>query len=67
MSEEEALRENIAEEARDDLAEKFEGEYPIEIEGLRNAFGEDVVHEDLSLKVRRGEILGMVGGSGSGK
>jgi phospholipid/cholesterol/gamma-HCH transport system ATP-binding protein len=68
MSEEnEALREDIAEEARDDLVEQFDGEYPIEIEGLRNAFGEDVIHEDLALKVRRGEILGVVGGSGSGK
>jgi phospholipid/cholesterol/gamma-HCH transport system ATP-binding protein len=65
--EEEVLREAVAEEARDDLVERFDGEYPIEIEGLRNAFGEDVVHEDLSLKVRRGEILGVVGGSGSGK
>ena len=43
------------------------GEYPIVIEGLRNAFGEQVVHDDLSLKVRKGEILGVVGGSGTGK
>lgn len=47
--------------------ERFEGEYPIVIEGLRNAFGSHVVHDDLSLKVRRGEILGVVGGSGTGK
>lgn len=39
----------------------------IEIHGLRSAFGEHVVHEDLNLTVRRGEILGVVGGSGSGK
>ena len=26
-----------------------------------------MIHEDLSLKVRRGEILGVVGGSGTGK
>lgn len=42
-------------------------EYPIVVEGLRNAFGEHVIHEDLSLKVRKGEILGVVGGSGTGK
>jgi len=42
-------------------------EFPIVVEGLRNSFGEHVVHEDLSLKVRRGEILGVVGGSGTGK
>ena len=37
------------------------------IEGLKNAFGNHVVHEDLDLVVRRGEILGVVGGSGTGK
>lgn len=42
-------------------------EYPIVVEGLRNAFGEHVIHDDLSLKVRKGEILGVVGGSGTGK
>lgn len=45
----------------------FEGDFPIEIRGLTNAFGDFVVHEDLNLKVKRGEILGVVGGSGSGK
>ena len=40
---------------------------PIVIEGLTNQFGEHKVHENLSLTVRRGEILGVVGGSGTGK
>jgi phospholipid/cholesterol/gamma-HCH transport system ATP-binding protein len=39
----------------------------IEVHGLRNCFGEQVVHEGLDLEVRRGEILGVVGGSGTGK
>jgi phospholipid/cholesterol/gamma-HCH transport system ATP-binding protein len=39
----------------------------IQVRGLRNQFGEQVVHEDLDLDVRRGEIIGVVGGSGSGK
>jgi len=39
----------------------------IRIEGLVNRFGEHTVHEDLSLTMRRGEILGVVGGSGTGK
>ena len=39
----------------------------IEVRGLRNSFGEQVVHEDLDLTVCRGEILGVVGGSGTGK
>ena len=43
------------------------GEPIIRIRGLRNAFGEQVVHENLDLDVCRGEILGVVGGSGTGK
>lgn len=39
----------------------------ISVRGLRTAFGEQVVHEDLDLDVRKGEILGVVGGSGTGK
>ncbi|MFC3100323.1 ABC transporter ATP-binding protein [Altererythrobacter lauratis] len=49
----------------DDTA--FDGEYPIIIKGLTNRFGDFAVHEGLDLKVRRGEILGVVGGSGTGK
>jgi phospholipid/cholesterol/gamma-HCH transport system ATP-binding protein len=39
----------------------------IEVRGLRNSFGEAVIHDGLDLEVRRGEILGVVGGSGTGK
>ena len=39
----------------------------IRVRGLRNAFGEQVVHDGLDLDVRRGEIIGVVGGSGTGK
>jgi phospholipid/cholesterol/gamma-HCH transport system ATP-binding protein len=39
----------------------------IEVKGLRNSFGESVIHDNLDLQVRRGEILGVVGGSGTGK
>ena len=45
----------------------YSGNFPIVVEGLCNAFDGHVIHQDLSLKVRRGEILGVVGGSGSGK
>ncbi|WP_421839437.1 ABC transporter ATP-binding protein [Novosphingobium sp.] len=41
--------------------------FPIRVRGLKNVFGEHVVHENLDLDVRRGEILGVVGGSGTGK
>ncbi|MEZ5735171.1 MAG: ATP-binding cassette domain-containing protein [Novosphingobium sp.] len=49
------------------MSEAGTAEFPIVVEGLRNSFGEFVIHENLSLKVRRGEILGVVGGSGTGK
>ena len=39
----------------------------IEVRGVRNQFGAQVVHEQLDLDVRRGEILSVVGGSGTGK
>jgi phospholipid/cholesterol/gamma-HCH transport system ATP-binding protein len=39
----------------------------IEVRGLRNQFGAQVVHENLDIDVWRGEIVGVVGGSGSGK
>ena len=39
----------------------------IVVRGLRNQFGAQVVHDDLDLDVKRGEIIGVVGGSGTGK
>jgi len=39
----------------------------IEVRGLKTQFGSHVVHENLDLDVYAGEILGVVGGSGTGK
>jgi len=39
----------------------------IEVRGLRNTFGNQVVHDRLDLDVYRGEVLGIIGGSGAGK
>ena len=39
----------------------------IEVRGIRNQFGRHIVHDGLDLDLRRGEILGVVGGSGTGK
>ncbi len=39
----------------------------IEIEGLWTKFGDHVVHKGVNLVVEAGEILSLVGGSGSGK
>src|ERR1700727_3617895 len=39
----------------------------IQVTGLKTQFGKQIVHENLDLEVRRGEVLGVVGGSGTGK
>jgi phospholipid/cholesterol/gamma-HCH transport system ATP-binding protein len=44
-----------------------EAEAVVEVRGLVSRFGEHVVHDGLDLTVRRGEIFGLVGGSGAGK
>lgn len=63
------MEETTIETAEPDITDAgdYDGAYPIVVEGLTNRFGSQIVHQDLSLKVRRGEILGIVGGSGSGK
>ena len=44
-----------------------DGETIIRIRQLVNAFGDSVIHDHLDLDVYRGEVLGVVGGSGTGK
>ncbi|HMB77325.1 MAG TPA: ABC transporter ATP-binding protein [Kiloniellaceae bacterium] len=39
----------------------------IRVSGLVNRFGQQVVHDGLDFSVRRGEVMGIVGGSGTGK
>jgi phospholipid/cholesterol/gamma-HCH transport system ATP-binding protein len=39
----------------------------IEVQDLVSQFGDHVVHDGLNLTVRKGEVLGIVGGSGAGK
>jgi len=39
----------------------------VEVHGLRTQFGTHVVHDNLDLTIERGEVFGLVGGSGSGK
>lgn len=42
-------------------------DHVIEVENLKTQFGDFVVHENLDISVRENEILGVVGGSGTGK
>ncbi len=44
-----------------------EQDVAIRIRGLKTQFGRQVIHENLDLDVRRGEVIGVVGGSGTGK
>ena len=39
----------------------------INVENLSTTFGENIVHKDISFSVKKGEIFGVLGGSGSGK
>ena len=37
------------------------------VRGLVNRFGKQLVHENLDLDILKGEVLGIIGGSGAGK
>ncbi|MFT3906912.1 MAG: ATP-binding cassette domain-containing protein [Steroidobacteraceae bacterium] len=39
----------------------------IQVQGLVNRFGTQLVHDHLDMEVRQGEVFGIVGGSGTGK
>lgn len=42
-------------------------ESAIRVRGLKTAYGSHVVHENLDLDLWKGEVLGIIGGSGTGK
>lgn len=42
-------------------------DWVVEIEGLLNQVGASVLHRDLQFRMRRDEVVSLVGGSGSGK
>lgn len=42
-------------------------EYILKVRDLVTKFGNTIIHDHLNLDVKKGEILGIVGGSGSGK
>jgi phospholipid/cholesterol/gamma-HCH transport system ATP-binding protein len=42
-------------------------EVVMDVRGIRTAFGAQVVHDGLDLQVRRGDLVALIGGSGTGK
>jgi len=49
------------------LEARVEDDAVIRLRGVVNRFGPQTVHDGVDLDVRRGEVLGVVGGSGTGK
>ena len=39
----------------------------IEVRNFKKSFGSKIIHDDISFYVKKGECLGLVGGSGTGK
>ncbi len=50
-----------------DIAPPSEGDVAVRVRGLVNRFGSKTVHEGLDLDLMRGEVMGVIGGSGTGK
>ena len=49
------------------MASDTDANFVIRVRNLVTSFGPQVVHDHVSLDVRRGEVIGIVGGSGTGK
>jgi phospholipid/cholesterol/gamma-HCH transport system ATP-binding protein len=49
------------------MSDAADPEIVVSVRGLVNRFGDSTVHDGVDLDLRRGEILGVVGGSGTGK
>ena len=43
------------------------GEPMIQVRDVNKKYGDKVVHEGITLDIRKGEVLTLMGGSGSGK
>jgi phospholipid/cholesterol/gamma-HCH transport system ATP-binding protein len=54
-------------EAHTAILDVSEDELAIRLRGIANRFGPVTIHEDLDLDIIRGETVGVVGGSGTGK
>jgi phospholipid/cholesterol/gamma-HCH transport system ATP-binding protein len=49
------------------MADQKKKDVVIKVRGLVNGFGGKIIHDHIDLDVYRGEVLGVVGGSGAGK
>jgi phospholipid/cholesterol/gamma-HCH transport system ATP-binding protein len=49
------------------MADQGKKDVVIKVRGLVNGFGGRIIHDHIDLDVYRGEVLGVVGGSGAGK
>ncbi|MGO3056143.1 MAG: ABC transporter ATP-binding protein, partial [Halomonas sp.] len=68
MSEQSSSKDVSAEASSSDASNAAPSQEPvIKVRDLENRFGDHVVHESLDLDLLDGEILGVVGGSGTGK
>jgi len=48
-------------------AQVRDGDAVLEVDSISTRFGQSVVHDDVSFRVRRGEVVALIGGSGTGK
>jgi len=48
-------------------SQEADGDTVCEVRNVSTVYGDLVIHKDLNLKIRRGEVMALVGGSGSGK
>lgn len=49
------------------MKEHAPGKVVLELKGLKKSFGDKVVHKNINLQLREGEMMGLFGGSGTGK
>ncbi|SFB44061.1 ABC-2 type transport system ATP-binding protein [Cohnella sp. OV330] len=55
------------EERRDSMSTVLEPQDAIKLEGVSRSFGDRTILKEISLRIRRGELFGLLGPSGSGK